>query len=440
MIALRFTLLRMRSFFNPERIGFKWIFEMLTFLSILLFGYVMSLVGNMILAGAAEDISFQVFTEGILRVLFAFTFFRMFVPVYAPMHPVFEKYHPVSVFQKYMIGLLSDFLRPYFLFVLTFVAVFSFILSVNHWDFFTMAVSMVMTAHLLRRYIQYIIDYRLSKIGIISWIAIFIGVTLIFLSGYLTEDGVYQSVKLFAPVILFLSGFWLEKNILSEKAHNTILLFDGRYLLKLLFCRAKSRAVILLAFFTKAFLLFAVYSSFQETGELLQESNFIFYVVFSPLAIFTYAFNNTWAFWGDLWARAQLAGGFKEVRNQQLRLMALPLLTDMFITSTFIFLVSVNPLAFLSIYLGSTISLIPLSVVWSLVKPKKVKTVFQMGPVASFAGNIVTFLVILLMALVTFNWWWSLMIPVLFIASLAGYYYVYKNYEVYKEKLLRIVE
>lgn len=441
MMVAKFVSLRLRSFFTVSRIDIKWVFGAMTFLSILVAGYAMSRVGNMILTDKVEDMSFYSFTASIVKVLFTFTFFRMIVPAYAPMQKVFEKYHPIPLFQKYVIGFLSDILRPYFLFAFSFILVFAAGLQHYQWEVFATAVSMLFTAHLLRRYIQYIIDYRLSKLGIVTWgIGAMSGILYI---GYIFhfQNGQYSNLVFFiAPIILFFSGFWFERNSISEKTHKGISLLNGRFLLRFLLGRAKNRTVILLAIFIKILLLLAFWGSFQETGELLFESNFIFYIVFSPIAIFTYAFNNTWAFWGSLWARAQLAGGFREVRNQQLRLMAIPLLFDMIITLTYILIGTGKPFIYSIIYLGSTISLIPLSIVWSVVKPKKVKSAIQMGPLTSLLGNIVTFLVFLLTALVAYNIWWAAIIPFLFLISLAGYYYVYKNYEVYKEKLLRVVE
>jgi hypothetical protein len=404
----------------------------------ILYGRIFSEIFNKLSTGEMGFMAPEKFMSLTLGGLALFTIFRMIFPVYKPLKQLFPSYYPLSKMEVYASSLFNDFIFPYFFYLLVFIITGGYFLQSGRIVFILQGCLVLAVSQLIRRLIQYVLDYRLKPSG--QWCFVITGSLVLFIgfrAGLLMHFMSHS--LLIGIVLLFLSGFYLE-NVIVEKRNKEL---SGHSMinnihLKLLFNNPKARLPILVGILFKMFILTADLISFKTNGEHLFDGQIIFWLFVSPLFIFTYVFNNIWGFWKNLWLNWELrVGDYKPMILLGLKLMLLPLIVDALLTIPLVMMTWNNLQFILLFYTVSAVFLLLCSFAWSLFTPRKISATFQMkgstSPWSSFAaaGGV------LMLATIKLNYWFYIMIPLCLIMACIS---CWLSIDLYREKKYRLVE
>ena len=362
---------------------------------------------------------------------------RMILPRYTPQKQLLPKFYPVTRFQNYLISVLFDFLNPLFFSIAFFIILCCWYLHEFKLLFLLLGFSALVSAQLLRRLIQYGIDFRIKNKG---YLLLIVSLLLIyFLSyyyAYLNQQ--LKALSLFIPIYLFCIGYLMELTVIESRI-NEISGGSGKsnLYLKLIINNPKARLLLLVGVLFKFILLTVDYIMFKKNGKHIGDGQLIYWMIASPLILFTYVFNNTWGYWQSVWLNYELRlGGHKEITQFVLKLLAIPLIIDIIITVPLLLLSWDNYIFIILFYFLSALFLVSFCSIWSIIFPKKIKSIFQMGGTSSVVGSLVSIIAVLLLSLLILNYWFYVLIPIYLIASVVAYKY---SPDLYKERKYSLV-
>jgi|GEM_PF-1449292 len=347
------------------------------------------------------------------------TLVRMVIPIYTPQKQFFPQYYPLSKLQHYLLSVFSDITKPFFFYLILFIVTCSWHLEYSKFEFLCSGLSVLFSAHLFRRIIQYPIDHRLRNAGFV-----FVIITLlIFLLLILYPDLFLNHIiylGLLIPIYLFIVGFLTECQIIENKKVELINISQhGGIYLKLLINNPKARSYLLKGF---SFILCALVIDLimvKTNGKHFFDGKFIYWLFATPLILFTYVFNNLWGFWKNVWLNYELRSGeYKDLLKFSLHIMTIPLVANMIITLPILLLTWDDYQFILLFYFTSLLFLVCTSFVWSLLFPMVVKSTFQLKGISSSVSSIVTMTAVILLSSVKISLWFYILIFSYLIISL----------------------
>lgn len=406
-----------------------------------MFGY----MGNAVYAGKIDELTFEQYMLTGWLLILGFTLLRAIFPYYTPHKSIFPYYYPITAWKRYLASVIDGFVIPFFFYVLFALAVVVVFLVHHQIPFLITGLSVMISTHLLRRNIQYAIDYRLKSIGYVVLIAV-AGVLVVLGMNYSGSSGIFGFELLVVPAGLLLAGFYQEQAVLGkqQKQLPSLALLPGRnYYLKLIFNNPKARILIPIAIGFKGILMAGLMGFFKgvspDLSSMQGEEGILIWALATPFMLFGYLYNNIWAFWPDAWRNIELrTGGFSRVLQLQLKLLMIPLIIDFIITISFIFPFYDDWLFVLVFYTGFTLYLTFASVFWSLFTPVKVKAAFQAtrGNCSTISA-IVSMISLFLLMLIKSNGWVYYFMPVYILAGFIALWLAKDSYEEKKYELIQ---
>lgn len=413
------------------------VFILLT-LAIGFYGWLFATIGNKVLSGEIEVITFGWVQNIFFGLLVLFTLLRMIFPTYQPIKQLLPFTSPISNWERYNFALITDFLNPYFFYTSTFlvgVLIFSEGFPLN---FFSAAFSVLLGAHLLRRIIQNWIEFKFKPKGY------FVSITLLGLAStlfyILTTTNTLSNWFYLMVLGLLLAGNYTLDTHRAERYRNNSKAAGKRSwkYVKLIVQNPKARYPLLVGIILKIILFGSDLVLVRTKGEHILDGNVMYWLFATPLVIFTYTFNNTWGFWKSIWLNIELhTGSFRQLMWNNLKLLAIPLLADMLITLPFLFITWNKPWFIVIFYFTTSIFLICTSFIWSTLTPRKIGSAFQMKGSTSPASIIVSMGSILLLTTIEISRWFYILIPFYLILSGFAIYLAQLFYSDWKHILVR---
>ncbi|OYT12507.1 MAG: hypothetical protein B6I18_00560 [Bacteroidetes bacterium 4572_112] len=374
----------------------------------------------------------------IYAALFFITISRTFIPSYNPLKLEFPNYYPISVFQKYSLSLLGDYIKPFFFYMLSFILTATFFRENADFNFLATAFAYLILGNIVRQNIQYVIDFKLTKN---AYLASFIAIGLIIIASiniaFSFLDGVLISWLL--VVLFFLLGYYQHYSIIDERKSSIANSSSKRGInFKLIVNNKKARMLIIVGLFFKIIVIVVLIIQAYKGKELLVDNIPIMWLFITPLAFFTYFYNNIWAFWPSLMVNMELRNGdYYQMIKQGLQLMKFPLLIDFILALPLLYIFS-DKLVFISLfYITSVVFLVSFSFFWSALLPIKVKKVFQRKGATNMWSSMATMLAIAILALMQVNAWFYIISPFFLAMSAAAIWF---SKDIYRDNKHKIYE
>lgn len=430
---IRFLIIYKLKFFIRELNNpWKAFFSLLLLIIAWFYGLLFGQISNQLATGEIDVISPERFFNYTIIGISCLTIFRMFFPNYNPLKLIFPKYYPISKGKRYLTSLINDFQKTYFLYISTFILSTTFYLENSTFHFLITSSLVLINSHLIRRCLQYQIDFKYKKksyfIHILGLSAI---VSFFIIALLLKKDLLILLITLM--MILTLIGYFQE-SLIESISQREIKSKSSKLsiTIKLLLNNKKARLPLIIGLILKSFILLNDFILFRAKGIHLFERQFVFWIFASPLIVFTYVFNNIWGFWKNIWLNIDTrVGRYEPMIWLGLRLMLVTLVTDMVITIPIILLSWDDIRFFLIFYCTTSVYLIMLSFLWSLIMPRKILTIFQMKGSTSPLSNIAAMGGVLLLTTIKFNYWFYIFIPLFVIIGFVG---LWLSLDMYKEK------
>ena len=423
---------KLKFFIQGFKNAWKAVFHVFLLLVAWFYAFLFAWLFNLISENKIDFISPEELFYYIIISIAGLTILRMFFPNYQALKLLFPKYYPISKGKRYLASLIHDFQNIYFFYISVFIVIATVYLDDLHFKFITSSFLALLNAHLLRRYLQYQIDFMSKKyiapvIGLFAILSFFIAIFL------LKIDLLALLISL--AVALLLIGYFQESNIESANQREINSSSDkSNITVKLLFNNKKARLSLLIILLFKTSILVLDFLIFIKAGVHSATLNGIsMYVLYiSPLLIFTHVFNNTWGFWKNIFLNIETkVGEYQLLMYLGLRLMAIPLLIDMAIAVPFIILAGDNIEFLLIFYATSMVYLVMLSFLWSSIASKKIKKVFQFNGTTSTLSALVSLIIILPFTAMKINYWFYNFTALLIIAGFIG---LWLSVRMYKKK------
>ena len=400
------------------------------------------LFAELIIEISSGDIRFLTSTQAfhyLFGAIFILTLLRMIFPSYKMQKSLLPGYLPLSRFQHYSLSLLSDFISPYFFYIFIFLGTATLFIETDQIEFLASGLTILVSSHLIRRLLQYVLDFALRRRGhimsFLTWVAT---AYVIFMTPFISEFRLLQGVILL--IALVISGFLVDSTKISNEINKRkIRIRRQNMYLKLILNNPKARMPLLIAIIFKLLFLGGDYFVNQAKGTHFFDGEFIYWLFASPLILFTYIFNNVWGFWRSIWFNYELrCGRYSGLIRQSLRILIMPILIDILVTLPILLLMWNNNQFILIYYFVCAFFLIPLSMVWSLLTPVKIKSNFQMRGSTSMMSIMSSLAGVFLLVTLNINYWFYILIPVLpAISTFAAWYsmdlYKERNYQLMKK-------
>ena len=423
---------KLKFFIQELKNPWKILTLLLFIFTALIYGLLLGQLSNKLEAGAINIISSDSFFNYLLVSIAGLTIIRMFFPIYNPLKLLFPQYYPISKRKKYLASLITDFQKTYFLYISIFILSYIYYDKQSGLYFLITSLIVLIDAHLIRRFLQYLIDFKTKK-GCIFFQALgFLVILSFFIAVFqLNMNFLILLVLLMGGLILI--GYFQESLIISI-SHREIISKSSKLsvTIKLLLNNKKARLPLIVGLIFKSAILLGDFFLFRTSGKHLLEGQIVFWLFASPLIFFTYVFNNIWVFWKNIWLNVELRSGqYKSLIWLGLRLMFVPLIIDTIVTIP-ILLFSYEDYRFiLFFYFTSSAYLIMLSFLWSLITPRKLMSVFQMKGSTSPASIIAAVSGVFLLTTIKINHWFYIFIPLLVLIGFIG---LWLSIDMYKQK------
>lgn len=395
-------------------------------------------ISNYIASGKTDFLTAEKFTTLTIIAISALTLMRMVFPSYNPLIQFFPKYYPLSKAEIYFSSFLSDFLKPYFFYLLIFILSGSYYVENARFLFLVNGSLALISSHLVRRGFQYMVDFQTKKsFRLFHGMGALAIVCFIFT---LSTNSTYWALQIISiSLVLFIVGFFQESSILSRrvgeiksKSSKVSISF------KLLLNNKKVRLPLLVALFLKSCILVGDFFLFKTNGTHFLDGQVVFWLFASPLILFTYVYNNAWGFWKNLWVNMELkVGDYRAMTSQMFRLMLLPIGIDILITLPILLFSWTDYEFILLFYFTSAAYLIMLSFLWSLILPRKIISTFQMKGSTSPWSVAASMGGVMLLTAIKVNHWFYFLIPLFLIIGGIGYWL---SIDLYRKKKYGIVE
>ncbi len=404
----------------------------------LIYGFAFAKLSDIAANGEFDKISMDSIQAIIFAALFFISISRTFIPSYNPLRLDFPKYYPLSVFQKYVFALMSDYIKPFFFYLSSFIIAATFFRENADFNFLATAFAYLILGNIVRYNMQYIIDFKLTKntyivsaIALVLIIAASFNLALSFFNGAIIS---WIMVALF-----FLLGYLQHYSIIDERKSNISKASSKRGInFKLLINNKKARTLIIVGLFFKIIIIIALIVQTYNGKELLLDRMPIIWLFITPLAFFTYFYNNIWAFWPSIMMNMELRNGdYYQMIKQGLQLMKLPLLIDFILSLPLLFILNDQLVFIILFYVTSVVFLVSFSFFWSALLPIKVKKVFQRKGATNMWSSLATMLAIAALALMQINAWFYILSPFFLAISAAAIWF---SNDVYRDNKHKIYE
>jgi len=434
-----FLLIKIKSGFLDLKNPLKLFLFLMLALTSVLYGWLLALFSQQVLMGDVGELTINLLFNYILLIIFIITLLRMIFPTYKPQQALFPLSYPLSRWHGYLFSVINGFFTPYFFYLLLFLVSGSVFLGEYNIVFLAAGSLVLVSSQLFTRLIQYFIDFRLKKKAFLVLVLVAILATgLYLLSITLVDFGSWPGILVVA--LLLVSGYFLEINQLEPKKHehNGGLKKNSGVYLKLITNNPKVRGPLLVAMVGKV-LFFGVDIFLMETKEEhLMNGELFYWIVASPLIIYTYVFNNTWGFWKAIWLNIEIrTGDAKQLLWQHLRLMSLPLIADICITLPLLYISWGEAGFILTFYFTSAFFLIAMSFFWSVFTPRQINATFQMKGSTSPVSVLISMAGVLLLTTLRVNNWFYLIVPLYVIFGGMGIWVALNYYDNGKGILMR---
>lgn len=393
------------------------------------YGAIYGVISNKLTSGVTGIISVEQFRYYTLLAVAGITLARMVFPNYVPMKQLFPGYYPVSRIEKYLTSLVVDFQKPFFLYILVFIFSGYYYLETSALQFLITGLLVVVNSHLVRRFLQYLIDYETKSSW---WFVHGLGALTI-----LSVIGVLIFANMEVPHLLLLlllvlasAGFLQEISIRSSRQGEILSKSNKLHILpKLLLNNKMARLPLVFGLIFKSFILCMIFLAAKLKGKDLFDEQFVLWIFATPLILFTYVFDNMWGFWKSLWLNLELRmGQHKTLVGFGLRLMLIPLLLDFLVTMPLL-LFSRKDYQFIVIfYLTTAAYLVTMSFFWSVITPRKIMSFFHMKASTSALSMIAAMGGVFALMTIKLNYWFYVFIPLFILVGITCLWSVSTSY------------
>ena len=410
----------------------------LILLFVVIYGFAFAKLSDIAANGELEEISMNSIRAMVFSALFFVTISRTFIPSYNPLRLEFPKYYPISVFHKYVFSLLSDYIKPFFFYMSTFIIAATFFRDNIDFKFFATAFAYLILGNIVRHNIQYIIDFKLNRnaylasiiaIGVI--IAANVNIAFSFFNGAV--------ISWLLVILFFLLGYLQHYSIIDERKSNIANASSKRGIsFSLIVNNKKARMLIAVGLFFRVLVIIFLIVQVYNGKELIFERMPIFWLFVTPMSFFTYFYNNIWAFWPSLMINMELRNGdYYKMIKQGLQLMKLPLLIDFILSIPLLFILNDQLVFIILFYVTSVVFLVSFSFFWSALLPIKVKKLFQRKGSTSMWSSLATMLGVAILALMQVNAWFYIISPFFLAMSAAAIWF---SKDIYRDNKHKIYE
>ncbi|MFA7272266.1 MAG: hypothetical protein WC044_00270 [Crocinitomicaceae bacterium] len=362
------------------------------------------------------------------------TLLRMFRPTYIPQRRFLLKYYPISLFTRYVATVLTDFQKSYFFYLSIFLLTAFVVMKNDKFYFLASAFGALIGAHLLRRLIQYLIDFKLKSAGILASIS---SILIIFLLFWFIEN--HDILLVLAPIFLFFAGFFADTQIIENRRQEVVRKKKQTNIYwKMLWNNKKIRTPLIVGFALKLIILSVDLVMVKLEGKQLFDGKFIYWLLVSPTIIFTYVFNNTWGFWRSLWVNFALQSTpFNKIVPIIFRALLLPILADIIITFSIVPFAWSDYVFLFSFYFTNLLFLIAFSFLWSVILPKPINQVIPKKGSTTPWGAFASFIAVGVLSLMTMSDWFYFLIPLFLILAVIAFKVAH---DIYSEKKYKLFE
>jgi hypothetical protein len=331
-------------------------------------------------------LSQDLFREYLILALMIITFLKGFIPVYVPMKKVISSNYPISQIKKYLFNLINEFIYPFYFSIVLFVLTFSLLMDKKGSKFLIISLFGVIISHLFRRMFQFFLEFRIKgkSSSFILGTSLICAILYFFL---FNKYVIYVNYTIsFSIMIVLLSfNFLIErkgknpKRIIKKDVKKRI---HFKWFLKVLFNNHSIRIMLFVAVLFKLFFILINWDTITRQIATSSELKYFLNLFLSPLILFTYIFNNYFAFSKSMWLTMNKVGlDLYSYSLQIFKLFIIPLIIDtIFAMSVYILLGDLNYKNML-IYLNSGFVLFVIGILNSFYFPKKFQGTF------SFRGN-----------------------------------------------------
>jgi hypothetical protein len=390
-------------------------------LSSLLYAWVLAEGIKILLQTDDTDIAPETILRYLLYGMVVLGLVRMILPSYSPLKPLVPAYFPLDAFRRTLLSLLDGFLQAYFLYLSIFLIAASLLSPFIEALFLANALLTIMGTELLRRLLQYLIDFRQKPRTILLSISVAVLITAVWMhfSGHLSA---LIWVNLMGVLLLGWTSVLLEQQAVEKhprRSRNAPVPLAP--FIKQTFLHPRARQPLMVALLVKILFLAIDYGHFQWKGEHLLGEELSLWFLASPLALFSYLFNNSWGYWREVWLRMRLSrSGFLPFALFQWRMMALPLLIDGSLSLSVLALYWDNITGIIVYYLTISFFYAGSAPFWSLRSPLRIHKSFQRKPTSSLSSFLTMFAAMMLTIMFWSNAFRAL-IPLYLLAGLAAF-------------------
>lgn len=399
VLTFLFTL-RVKRIFDFKSHPVKTIFLLLFFITAVAYGYMFARLYNS--PELQEKISPEQFAYYLILVLFSITFLRGFFPKYVPLHFLITNNYPISKIHKFQINLFNEFLYPFYIGITLFIVSFSFRINSGAKEFLLNAFVWIFTAHLLKRIVQFFVEYNFKELT--KGLSL-LTTLLAFIIYYLfSAEGSKVFIILILSILLLLLNYLLENNKNEYKwaLYTNSKKYINVYSIKLFLHNKLLRPTYILAFLVKLIFVIVSWSLYKSKGHFFSESEIFIYLLISPLVLFSYFINNFFGFSRGMWLSiSRTTTALYIYSKEMLKVLYIPLIIDSGLTLSFFIISNKLNLANISFYISSIIILFSIGVLNSFYFPKRIKSLFSMNGNTSILANIFSVLAVLILIVLT---------------------------------------
>ena len=291
---------------------------------------------------------------------------------------------------------------------------------------------------IVRRNLQYIIDFKLKKT---AYITSFIMLIVLIFAGVNMAVSVFDNMLIVFVIIIALAllGFYQHASIIeSSKSIGNTANSKRSIGFKLLLNNKKTRMLLIISLIFKIIIIGILVYQTYKGDELIFSKQPVFWLFCTPILFFSYFYNNIWSFWPSLMMNLDLrAGDYKTMVKQVLKLMKLPLIIDFLLSIPLLYVFKDNLIFIILFYITSIIFLIGFSFFWSALLTKNVKKLFQRSGTTSAWASVASMGGVAILTLMQINEWFYFLSPFFIISSAVAYWF---SEDIFKDNKHKIYE
>lgn len=331
----------------------------------------------------------------LISMLTVITFLRGFIPSYVPIKNIIPKNYPVSKAKRFLYNLINELIYPFYFGMILFVLTFSINIGSEGIKFSFIALSWIVISHLLKRLIQFSIEFNFEKKDIL--LTVFI-LSVLIVSYFILFDKIeiYTNyavtlsalVALLAVNFLFQNKYKESKQLVNKVSKKE---YFNMYIIKLLFNNNSLRTMIFVSVIMKSFFAFGNMGSMMNRNEISMFWEAFLNFILSPLILFTYVFNNSFGFAKTTWLTINKVGAdLSSYFIFLLKMVAIPLMIDAGVGIIFYVYLNIFNYTNIMIYINSAIVLFFIGLINSFYFPIKVQGLFSFRANVSIMANVVS--------------------------------------------------